>query len=145
MIDRNFVKTFWFLSIWVHCPHRGAIFTTLKICDMMREFHVPLCTSSSLTLRLLPFSPSLFTRPLAELCLFTYFRPRGGYLFKNLQLRLPNVTGQEKKGGSHIEKKPTCFFFTRRSKEPNVVEAVKMKGSQKCGDVGREPMNQRLL
>lgn len=37
---------------------------------------------------------------------------------------------RKKKGGSHIEKEPTCFFITRRSKEPNVVEAVKMKGSQ---------------
>lgn len=118
----------------------------LKICDMMREFHVPLCTSSSLALRLLPLSPSLFTRPLAELCLFTCFRPRGGYLFKNLQLRLPNVTGQEKKKGAVISKGNRLVSSSRVAQWSLMLWRLwRWREAKKCGDVGSEPMNQSLL
>lgn len=96
-------------------------------------------------------SQTLAAQPLAihttpSWTLFVYtFRAEGRLFIQEFAVKTAKRHGPRKKGGSHTEKKPTCFFFTRRSKEPNVVEAVKMKGSQKCGDVGSEPMDQRLL
>lgn len=104
------------------------------------SLHLQLGDSQTLDAQLL----TIHTTP--RWTLFVYiFQTEGRLFIQEFTVKTARRHGPRKKGGSHIEKKPTCFFFARRSKEPNVVEAVKMKGRQTCGDFGSELMNQRLL
>lgn len=139
MIDRNFVKSSWFLSIWVHFPHRGAT-EDLRHDERISRPSLHLQLVGSQTLAAQPLT--IHTTP--SWTLFVYmFQAEGRLFIQEFAVKTAKRHGpRKKKGGSHIEKKPTGFFFTRRSKEPNVVEAVKMKGSQevwRCWQWTNEP------